>query len=93
MLAETLAGVPGLRLVELGEARALADEIRLGDSGGKINREWLPYYLHGGYRNDGRDTTHTVTLNLELRRGEQALAQRKSAPLAPAAIVYAIHPG
>ena len=85
LVGESLAATPGLRLVELAEARAIAEEMKLGTAAA-LSRDLLPCFLTGGYRNEGADPTRKVTLTLELRQGERPLGERKSGSLAPEAI-------
>ncbi len=83
-----LMRTPGLRVVELAEAQAIAQEIRLGQNQ-KIGRELLPYYLNGTFRDSvqgqAQAEARKVSLTLEIRQGDQPILSKQSEPLAPEA--------
>ncbi len=72
LIEESLIHVPGVVVVELSEARALAQEVAI--SGQQVSRD-LPYYVFGSYRTTGGADSRAVNITLELRHGEQELSR------------------
>jgi WD40 repeat protein/tetratricopeptide (TPR) repeat protein len=64
----------GVAVIELAEADAFSREMAIG---GNAVRRGLPCYLLGGYRVAGNRDEATITVDLELRRGETRLATTK----------------
>ena len=71
---------PGLLVVELAEAKALAREIALSGTPGIERR--LPLYLMGEYRVDGRGESRRGQFSWRLLRGENELGRREEKDLA-----------
>ncbi len=72
LVEEYLIQVPGVAVVELAEARALARESAI--SGDRLSRQ-LPYYVFGSFRTSQTSGTPRAALSLELRHGDTTLAQ------------------
>ncbi|MEI8373535.1 MAG: hypothetical protein WCJ35_11975 [Planctomycetota bacterium] len=66
LIEEMLFGRPGVLVVELAEAKAIAQELAIG--GGTVERR-LPLYLMGEYRLEGTNEKRKVQFKLELLRG------------------------
>jgi hypothetical protein len=62
---------PGVLVVEISEARALAQEIAM-TNGGDIQRD-LPFYLIGQYRHTGVGAGLRVSITMNLQHGQQAV--------------------
>lgn len=73
-MVKKFMATPGLQVVELAEARALLQEERLTASGA-VRRPIAAFFVSGRYRNTGFGEERTVALTLELRRGEERVAQ------------------
>lgn len=78
---QVLLEQPGVLVVELAEARAIADEQALG--GGAVART-LPLFMLGEFRHDAlakaaTDDASTLTIRLAISRGRQELARREVA--------------
>ena len=82
LVEQIVLGRPGVLIVELDEARALAREAILANTPATMGRK-LPLYLMGEYRNEGDGERRRVTISLSLRRGEAQLGSSKKAGLAP----------
>jgi hypothetical protein len=70
LLEEYLARVPGLAIVEMAEARALAQEVAIG--GEAIQRD-MPYYVIGTYKTTGREDDRRISITAELLHGEASI--------------------
>lgn len=81
LLEQTLLEVPGVLVVELQEAEALAREFQLTEGGGSVHRR-LPLYLLGEYRHEGRGEDRQVQLSLRIEQGQKQ-RQRLTQVLAP----------
>ncbi len=77
---ETVRNRPGLLLVELEEARAIAREVAL--SGRQLRRP-TPLYLLGEFRHEGRGDKQKATLRMRVMRGQHVLASRQATGLSP----------
>ena len=75
LVEETLLGRPGVLVVELAEARAVAQELAVSNAPAIERR--LPLYLMGEYRLDAKDGKKTVSLKLRLLRGTTELELRQ----------------
>jgi len=84
LMQETLLGQPGILVVELAEAEALAREYELAAPGERPNRR-LPVYLLGEYRHQGRGEELQVTVKVQWKRGTGQLDELQKT-LAPAAV-------
>lgn len=74
-LAEQVAFTrPGVVVVELAEAEALAKEIALAAPGTALARP-LPVYLLGEYRHEGKGRDQTVTLKLRAERAGKPVGE------------------
>ena len=82
LIEQMLLAQKGLAVVELAEARAIAEETLLSGSGDGVSRR-LPLYFLGGYRHNGSGDTRKVTLALTLKRGEQVTASLNRNDLSP----------
>ena len=71
---QRLLAQPGLLVVELAEAEAIAREYQLANSGETPVRR-LPLYLLGEYRHEGRGEDRQVAITLKLKRGDKLLGQ------------------
>lgn len=72
-LAErSLVRVPGVVVVELEEARAIADELHLSPGSKTVSRP-LPLYFIGKYKTRGCGDTFCVSFELALRQGNAVL--------------------
>jgi hypothetical protein len=74
LMEQRLLAAPGVIVVELAEAEAIAREYQLADPGERPRRR-LPLYLLGEYRNEGLGEERRVTVALKLKRGEKVLGQ------------------
>ncbi len=86
LIGQSLLQRPGVLVVEISEAKALADELALTNSA-DIQRQ-LPFYLNGTYRHEGLGDAFRVTINLEFKRGDRSLGKleiEKAPPSAAAA--------
>ena len=83
LVEQDLLDRPGIRVVELDEARALARELALGGQR-RIERASLPLYLLGEFRNDGTGARRSVTVALRVARGEETLGARTKKGIRPA---------
>jgi hypothetical protein len=82
-LAErALLGRPGVWVVELAEAEAIAREVAL--AGGQGVRRPPPLYLVGDFRHEGRGDARRVTIEFAARQGEREVARARRADLVPA---------
>ncbi len=66
---------PGVVVVELEEAQAVAKELAL--AGNKLDRP-LPIYLLGEYRHEGKEKNRTLTLKLRAERGGKPVGKELS---------------
>lgn len=81
LIEQTALQRPGMLVVELAEARAIAREITL--AGGSGVGRTLPVYLLGEYRNDGAADARTLTLKLRAFHGESEIGTFERAKLSP----------
>lgn len=65
---------PGVVVVELEEAEAIAREIKLADPGATLKRQ-PPLYLLGDYRHQGRGADLQVSLRLRSTRGGKPIGE------------------
>lgn len=84
LVEEFLTSVPGVVVVELSEAQALARESVI--AGTTVTRD-LPYYLFGSYQTTGTGGQTRFSLEIELRHGHESLRRggRDEVPQANAA--------
>lgn len=87
LLEEYLMGMPGVAVVELAEAQSLAREVAIGDA--TFQRD-LPYYIFGSYKTRVQDKAHRISLNMELRHGEQVLGKCVREMLPPDQVAEAL---
>src|ERR1019366_9398099 len=74
---------PGVVVVELAEAEAIAQEIKLTDPGATLKRA-APLYLLGEFRHDGRGPNVQVALTLRTTRGGKSVGEAVKKTVAPA---------
>lgn len=72
LFEETLLAQPGVLVVELKEAEALAREYAISDPAARPIRR-LPIYVLGEFRHEGRGESLRVEIAVKTRRGEQLL--------------------
>ncbi|WP_158261428.1 MULTISPECIES: SHD1 domain-containing protein [Pirellulaceae] len=84
LLEQSLLDSPGVLIVELEEAQAIASELTLTSEAGTIKRR-LPIYLLGQFRNEGKGETHKVRITLSVQQGSKEL-DKQQAELAPDAV-------
>jgi tetratricopeptide (TPR) repeat protein len=77
LVEQALSDRPGLLLVELTEARAIARELATAGIGATLRRP-MPIYLLGDFRHDGKGEELRVTVRLQGFRGEEKLADREA---------------
>lgn len=75
---------PGCAVVELDEARAIAEELATSGGDDRVARP-LPYYIAGEFRHETLQPDSPVNLTLRLRRGTRQLAESSAAGLDSAA--------
>ena len=80
LIEQSLLERPGVLVVELSEAKAIADEIFLSSTPGIERR--LPLYLVGEFRADGTGEKRRGQFTLRLKRGEVELNAREAGDLA-----------
>lgn len=85
LIRAQLLATPGVRVVEMAEAQAVAKEQAM-TGGDSIERLTDPLYVLGRFRNEGRGPQRRVTLSLEIKLREQILLESESEPLEPAAV-------
>jgi hypothetical protein len=73
---------PGVVVVELAEAEAIAREIKLSDPGATVQRP-LPLYLLGEFRHEGRGADLRVALKLRATRGGLEVGKGLAQVVAP----------
>ncbi len=89
-LAEQIAlARPGVVVVELAEAEALAREIALTAPGERLDRP-LPVYLLGEYRFDGTGPERVVTLKIRAERGGKLVGKRLDTKVKPEEVSAAL---
>lgn len=76
LIEEMLLAQPGVLVVELKEADAIAREYALSDPQGRITRR-LPIYILGEFRHEGREDTLRVKMTIKMRRGERMLDESR----------------
>ncbi|MDD3927006.1 MAG: hypothetical protein PHT33_10175, partial [bacterium] len=82
LVEQSLLRQSGIVVVELAEARAIAEEMSLtGDTAG-IKRN-LPLYIMGEYRNDGIEDKRQTRIALTLKRGDKELKGINSQMMTP----------
>lgn len=79
-LEQALLAQPGVVVVELGEAQAIARELAIGGDD-RLGRGRAPLFLLGNYRHQGVAEKTTLSLKLQLLRGEQQVARRETSEL------------
>lgn len=72
LLEQSLLDSPGVLIVELEEAKAIASELALSAESGSIKRR-LPIYLLGQFRNEAMDDQRKVQLTLSIQQGTKEL--------------------
>lgn len=80
LIEATLLNVPGVLVVEIAEARALAEEMEL--AGGEVRRA-LPLHVVGTFRFDAKNAADPPRVRLEVQRDGHVLAVREAAGLTP----------
>jgi len=76
VLEQALAARPGILVVELAEADALAREYKLTAQDERPRRR-LPLYLLGEYRHEGLADARQLTISLQVKRGGRQLNELK----------------
>ncbi len=87
LLEQSLLDSPGVLIVELEEARAIANELALTSESGTIKRS-LPIYLLGQFRNEGKDDQRKVKLSLSVQQGAKELDKLQTELSPDAVAVY-----
>jgi len=77
IIEQLLLDDPGVWIVELAEAQAIAKELELHPAEAGITRQ-LPYLIAGDYRDQGDGADRRVKLTLKLLRGMDELGRRES---------------
>ncbi len=80
MLERILLQIPGVLVVEIAEARAIAAETSL--TGSSVERP-LPLYLVGKYRHDTTNPEKPPYVKITAYKGEQIVGSRKAKNLSP----------
>ncbi len=75
LVEQTLGDRPGLLMVELAEARAIARELATAGTEATLRRP-MPIYLLGEFRHEGKGEESRVAVRLQAFRGEEKLAKR-----------------
>ena len=76
VLEQAILSEPGMLVVELAEAEALAQEYGLAAAADGPSRP-LPCYVLGSFRHEGYGEKQTVTITIQVKRGEQQLQELK----------------
>jgi hypothetical protein len=85
LLIQALDRAPGVQIVEIAEARAVAAERGLaGDDA--LRRPLQPYFLEGSYRNKGEGEDRRVHVSVRLQRDGKSLSEPTADDLAPGAV-------
>jgi prolyl oligopeptidase len=74
VLEQMLLDRPGVLVVELAEAKAVADELAL--AGGETPQRRLPLYLLGDFQRPSNEAGGKLAIHLRLLRGQKLLARR-----------------
>jgi hypothetical protein len=82
LVEQTALSGPGVVVVELEEAEAIARELKLADPGATVKRS-PPLYLLGQFRHQGRGTDLRVTLQFRATRGGQPVGTPVEQTVAP----------
>jgi hypothetical protein len=77
-IEQCLVALPGVVVVELAEARAIAQELALAGNGSALQRQ-LPGYLIGEYHVEPGQPSDTADVTLILRQGETTVGERRLA--------------
>ena len=77
-----LAVQPGVLVVEMAEAEAIAREYELASPADRVRRP-LPVYVLGEFRHQGHGDSRRVAISVRLKRGQAAIAEI-SAEVSPA---------
>jgi hypothetical protein len=77
-----LEAMPGVQVVEIDEAHAIAKELALS-GGGAVRRPLRPYFILGRYRNEGKNAERRVRVTLQLKQGERVVSEKTSGDIAP----------
>jgi hypothetical protein len=89
LVEQSLLAQPGLLVVELGEAQAIAKEVLLGTE--NVNRSQPPFYILGRYRHDVADDVTTMRMSLRLMHGDEELTLKGTRGMAPEEATTWIH--
>lgn len=84
LVEQVLLERPGVVVVELTEAQAIAREIALDKSGNGLQQRGQALYLMGRYRHDSVDNQKRLRMSLRLLRGDEQLTLKGVRDLAPA---------
>ena len=82
LLKQRIQNVPGMRLVELEEARAIADEYKVSGQRDVV-RPLLPYYILGKYRNNIIDDVRNINISMEAKLLENVVCSKTIESLSP----------
>ena len=74
LVEERLLEQPGLLVIELKEAQAIAKELALDQRDGTLQKSKPPLYVMGRFRHDGVGAERTMRMSLRLLEGEKQLA-------------------
>lgn len=85
VVRQSLLRRPGAVLVELEEARAIGEEMKVSGAH-PLHRPQAPFYFLGRFGNTGRGEDRKVSLTLEVRQGEKEIHKKLAGALAPAQV-------
>jgi hypothetical protein len=87
LVEQAILDRPGMLVVELPEARAIAAELAAAGTTGVVRRP-LPLYLLGEFRHEDKDGASQVHLKVRVLRGKDKLGQRDGAVEAQQAAAF-----
>ena len=85
LVSSRLASQPGAQVVEIEEARALAQEATLV-AADPTARPLLAFFVQGSYRNEGQGAARRLGVTLTLAREGKTILERKGESVAPEAL-------
>ncbi|HTN77341.1 MAG TPA: hypothetical protein VL096_18910 [Pirellulaceae bacterium] len=83
VVEQQLLRQPGILVVELEEAQAVAKEFALTAAASETAARQLPLYVLGRYRHDGKQGEESLGINLRLVRGDKQLNLKNARDLVP----------
>jgi tetratricopeptide (TPR) repeat protein len=82
VIQQVLLAEKGVLVVELAEARAVAQEMELAGAGEEVSRR-LPVYVNGKFRNQVQQRRRRLSIELQAVRGSKVLQKLAAADLPP----------